>query len=279
MKKNIVFGIALFCFILTAAGTETFAQKVGFISSETVRQHFLEAKQAEQRIQSMVEDWKRELDIMQQEIQALEFEIEKNRLIWSDKEKAEKDMLLTEKKQARQAFAKAKFEVDGEYDRAVKVIMGPIEEKIYASVQEVAAESGYDIVWDQSTQPMPYVNFKYDLTVKVLRKLGVDVSELEKELREKIKNDPRNKRKRSYKSRGRSRSRSRTPDADRDVEREDESKPGESENDEKPEDPGPEGPGGNFRKKPPEGWKPPHGGNMPPPTDSASAIDAKEKKK
>ncbi len=83
--------------------------------------------------------------------------------------------------------------------------MKPIEEKIYAAVQEVSADQGYDLIWDQSTQPLAYVNFKYDITVKVLRKLGVDVDELEKELNKKIDNDPRNKEPEVKKSRRTSR--------------------------------------------------------------------------
>lgn len=181
------------------------AQKVGFISSNTIRERFLEAKQSEQRVQSIVDEWKRELAALQSQIDNLEFEIKKNRLIWSDQERQSKDMELQNLKTQREGYAKTKFEPNGEYDGIVKEIMKPIEEKIYAAVQEVAADQGYDIIWDQSTQPLAYVNFKYDITVKVLRKLGVDVDELEKELNKKIDNDPRNKEPEVKKSRRTSR--------------------------------------------------------------------------
>jgi len=170
----------------------TSAQKVGFISSETIRKHFIEAKQAEQRVQSIVEEWKRELAATQMQIENLEFEIRKNRLIWTDTERITKERELQELIINRERFAKLKFEAGGEYDNIVKQVMKPIEEKIYAAVQEVSSREGYDIIWDQSVNPLAYVNFKYDITVKVLRRLGVDVAELEKDLEQKIKNDPRN---------------------------------------------------------------------------------------
>ncbi len=59
-------------------------------------------------------------------------------------------------------------------------------------MQQVAADKGFDIILDQSIQPLPYVNYKYDLTINVLKVLGVDVSDLEKELQDKIEKDPRN---------------------------------------------------------------------------------------
>ncbi len=238
--KKIIFAAMLIILSLPAG---MMAQKVAFISSDAIRKHFLENKQAEQRIQSMVEEWKRELDAMQQEIESLEFEIQKNRLVWSDAERVMKEKELEQKKQNRLQYAKTKFEAGGEYDETVKIIMRPVEEKIYAAVQEVAAEQGFDMVWDQSKQPMPYVNFKYDLTVKVLRKLGVDVDKLEQDLKKKIENDPRNKKKKSYKPRRRSRS-----SKSREIERDpvENSQPAEGseeveEQEENPKEPGEEG--------------------------------------
>jgi outer membrane protein len=174
-----------------------FAQKVAFISSDMIREKFPEAKQAQQRIQSMVEDWKRELKFMQQKIENLQFDIKKNRLIWTDQERATKEKELEDQLKMREDFAKSKFEPGGEYDKVTYEIMKPIEEKIHASVQQVAADVGVDIIFDQSTQPLAYVNYKYDLTLRVLRKLGVDVEQLEADLQEKIKQDPRNERRKS----------------------------------------------------------------------------------
>ncbi|MFN3781823.1 MAG: OmpH family outer membrane protein, partial [Candidatus Kapaibacteriota bacterium] len=163
-----------------------------FIASDVIRENFPEAKQAEQRIRSIVEEWKRDLEDMDQRIENLKFEINKNRLVWTDEEKRLKEKELEDLTVAKLTYSRKKFEPGGEYDMVVKTIMQPIEDKIYAAVQKVAAENGFDIIWDKSTNPLAYVNYKYDLTLKVLRELGVDVSQMEKELQEKISKDPRN---------------------------------------------------------------------------------------
>lgn len=181
--------------LIVLSCTGAAAQKIGFINSETIREKFAEAKQAEQRLQSMVEEWKRELASMQQQIENLQFDIKKNRLIWTDSERSTKERELQAMLSNKELYAKNKFEPNGEYDMIVKQVMKPIEEKIYAAVQDVSANEGYDIIWDQSVQPLAYVNFKYDATVKVLRKLGVDVADLERDLNKKIDSDPRNDKK------------------------------------------------------------------------------------
>ncbi|MFA6570614.1 MAG: OmpH family outer membrane protein [Bacteroidota bacterium] len=187
---------------LIITNNEAKAQKVAFIASDIIRQYLPEAKQGDQRLNSIVDEWKRELDVMDQNISILENDIKKNRLVWTDEEKQDKEKELEAIRRDRLVFAKNKFESNGEYDKTVTEIMKPIEEKIYAAVQEVAVEEGFDIVFDKSVQPLPYCNFKYDLTVKVLRKLGVDVASLEKEQQEKINKDPRNAKKESKEAPG-----------------------------------------------------------------------------
>lgn len=197
----------LISFVSLFFAANLFAQKQGFVSSDLVREYFPEAKQAEQRLQSMVDEWKRELATMQTNVENLEFEIDKNRLIWSDGERMKKEEELKELKIAREAYAKAKFEPGGLYEETVQRIIRPVEQKIYAAVQKVANDNNYDFVFDQSIQPLTYVNYKYDLTVKVLKELGVPAAELEAELEKKIKEDPRNQTDRTRKptrtSRGR----------------------------------------------------------------------------
>lgn len=185
-----------------------FAQRVAFINSQMIRSKFTESQQAEQRINSFVDEWKRELNIMQKNIETLKFEINKNRLIWTEEEKGSKQKELNDLTERAEGFAKAKFTPNGEYDAIVKQIMAPIEHKISAAIQKVSNSRKFDIVFDQSVQPLAYVNFKYDLTLEVLRELGVDVEELEKELKDKISKDPANQKKESTTPRRVSRTRS-----------------------------------------------------------------------
>ena len=187
-RKIFCFSVLMFCLFNSQAS----AQKIGFVSSDQIRELFPEAMQADQRIETIRDEWKRELKELDQQIDAKQFEIEKNRLVWTDEEKTLNNNQLEQIKSERMQFAKNKYAVGGEYDQIIKAILKPVEEKIYAAIQKVSAQLKYDIVWDKSTQPLSYVNFKYDLTLKVLKELGVDVAALEAEQQEKISKDPRN---------------------------------------------------------------------------------------
>ncbi|MBL7975826.1 MAG: OmpH family outer membrane protein, partial [Candidatus Kapabacteria bacterium] len=100
---------------------------------------------------------------------------------------------LRKKRAEREDFAKKKFEPGGEYDQQAAAILKPVEEKLYTVVQDVSASEGYDVVLDKTTMPIPYVNPKYDLTVKVLKKLNIPADDLEEKQKKAIEDDPRNK--------------------------------------------------------------------------------------
>ena len=115
MKNIIIIGI-----LFVALTNQILSQRVAFINSNMIRNKFPEAQQAEQRIRSFVDEWKREINIMQRNIDNLEFEISKNRLIWTEEEKANKEKELRELKEQNDGYAKAKFAPNGEYDLIVR---------------------------------------------------------------------------------------------------------------------------------------------------------------
>ncbi|HBB26657.1 MAG TPA: hypothetical protein DCZ59_10360 [Bacteroidetes bacterium] len=170
------------------------AQKIAYVSTDFIRSQYESAKMAEERLSSYVDEWKSDMAQKQRDIDELEVEIRKNRLIWSEQERLAKEKEIDEKRRERDQFARMKFEPGGEYDQNAEELMQAIWKKIYTAIQKVAATDGYDIVWDKSVQPLVYVNAKYDITAKVMKELGIDAGDLEAKQKEAIEGDPRNKR-------------------------------------------------------------------------------------
>ncbi len=200
--------------LLFLAGPMCWSQKVGYIASQVIRERWQDMIQATQRIQSLVDDWKRELTQMQQQIDDLDLEIKKNRLIWSNEERSAKEAELQKKKAAREDFAHKKFDPNGEYDTQTQAIMKPVEEKLYLATQDVAASEGFDIVFDKTTVPIPYANPKFDITVKVMKKLNIPADDLEEKQKKAIEDDPKNKKDREQPQTPRKRSRTQTESND-----------------------------------------------------------------
>lgn len=197
--------------VILSSGTGVTAQKVGYMASQVIRERWQDMIQAQQRIQSMVDDWKRELGTMQQKIDELDAEVKKNRLVWSAEERQAKETELLKSKAAKEEFAHRKFDPGGEYDTQATSIIKNVEEKLYLASQDVAAAEGFDIIMDKSTQPIPYANPKYDLTVKVMKKLNIPAEDLEEKQKKAIEEDPKNKKDKEQPVVPRRRSRSSDP--------------------------------------------------------------------
>lgn len=181
--------------------TTLVAQKIGYVSSDAIKKKYEPYLMAQQRLDQMVVDWKNEIELMQKDIEGMELEVKKNRLIWSESERDQFQRELDSKRRKREDYAREIFEPGGKYDQEVESSMKNIWEKIYLGIQQVAAGDGYDIVWDKSTDPLVYVNAKYDLTVKVMKVLGINADSLEKKQLQVIDSDPRNQQKRETRSR------------------------------------------------------------------------------
>jgi outer membrane protein len=190
MTKRIISSLASLVLFCTVGS----AQKIGYVSTDFIRSQYESARQAEERLSAYVDEWKADMAQKQRDIDELEIEIKKNRLIWSEPERQAKEKEIEEKRRERDQFARLKFEPGGEYDQNAEQLMQAVWKKIYTAIQKVAATDAYDIVWDKSVQPLVYVNAKYDITAKVMKELGIDAGDLEAKQKEAIEGDPRNKR-------------------------------------------------------------------------------------
>ena len=65
------------------------------------------------------------------------------------------------------------FGKDGELFKKREALLKPINDEIYAAIQEIANEMKYDIVKDRSADPgLIYMSNKLDISDQVLQKLG-----------------------------------------------------------------------------------------------------------
>lgn len=160
--------------------------KVAFVNSSSIRERFPEYQTAKQRIESLVADWKKQADDQQAQIQALEVEIQKKRLIWSEAELKDRELLLQKRRADREEFIRRTFNSGGTFDTEAANIMRPVEAKIAAAIQEVALTENFDYVWDKSTQPILYANPRFDITAKAMDKLGLFTDDIKAKLNEAI---------------------------------------------------------------------------------------------
>lgn len=133
---------------------------------------------ARARLAEVQSSWLREISRQESDIDKARQQIALNRLLWNQQEKQEAAAQLADLESKLAAFRGARFGPGGEYEKLQADLMGPVLDKVTVAIEEEAKSGKYDYVLDKSNRAVGIVfaNPANDITVGVLRRLGVDVS-------------------------------------------------------------------------------------------------------
>ncbi len=171
--KHIITSITVFLFFLGAVGGTGFAQsKIGYVDIDYILKNLPEAQEAQRKLDQLVDSWQKELSKLEKEWQDKFEDYDKRKLILTDAGRAAAEKELRELDQKILTFRDQKFGQNGELFKKEDELMKPIQDKVFAMVDEIAKAEDYDYVLDKSGGVIIlYAKDKYDLTQKVLDRL------------------------------------------------------------------------------------------------------------
>jgi outer membrane protein len=164
--------LSILTLFLLVATTLFAQQKIGYVDSKVIVESMQDAKDAQANLDNIVTQWKAELKQFNDSLSFIKEDYEKKKLVLTEKarQQREEDIKGLEKKIAD--YKLLKFGENGEYFQKQSELMKPVQDKVFKAIQDVAKDGSYDFVIDRSSQLMLlYMNDKYDLTQKVLKKL------------------------------------------------------------------------------------------------------------
>lgn len=168
MKRNILV-LALIFFPLSFCFPQA---KIGYVDTKIIIESMEDARDAQKNLDNVVLQWKGELQNLNDSLLSMKDDFEKKKLILTDKVKQQKEEEIRDLEKKIADFKTAKFGENGEYFQKQNELMKPVQDKIFKAIQDVAREGSYDYVFDRTSEILLlYVNEKYDLTQKVIKKL------------------------------------------------------------------------------------------------------------
>ena len=172
MKKHLL----IFAAIILSSGflfAQTSNLKIGFVDSQTILTQFPEAIKAQGDLDALTNKWGAHIDSLTADLQKDYADYQKKaKTMTEDKQLVEQQKLL-QKQQAIDNYKKAKFsQPNGEIYQKNQEIFGPVKDKVYKAIQEVAKEESMQFVFDKTGDAvMLYGDPTFDITYKVLDKL------------------------------------------------------------------------------------------------------------
>jgi outer membrane protein len=169
MKKFLV--AAGLAFIVAAPA---FAQegKIGYVDSQKIFTESPEFQDAQAKFDKEVEDWNTQAAAMNDEVDKLKAENEKNSLVWSTTKKKEAEDRLKAKQDTLQNYLETTFGQGGKAEKRMAELSKPIKDRIIGIIKRIAIENDYDVVLDAANVSIAYAKESLDLTDEVVAELA-----------------------------------------------------------------------------------------------------------
>ncbi|UCD18425.1 MAG: OmpH family outer membrane protein [Candidatus Zixiibacteriota bacterium] len=169
--KRILLAASVALFMIAALASTGSAQlgKFGYVDSDKIFANYKDWVKAQEEFNTEYKAWDEEARQMQEELDEMVAEFEKQKLILSPDKKKEREAAIDAKRQALDAYTKQIFGPAGEAERRNNALVKPLLEKINAAIERVATEGNYDFIFNSGG--LAYAKKDFDITDKVLEAL------------------------------------------------------------------------------------------------------------
>lgn len=177
LRKNIFLSTLLLCAAFSIAEAQS---KIAFLDASKILKKMPEAIDAESRLQALINGWNRDANEMQAELDRKRNEYDRKKLIMTDGERSAIEIDMADIKSRLDKFRQEKYGPTGELFSQQTSLMQPAYDKLKKTIDEIAVEGKFDYVFDRNSKDysMLYSNAKFDLTLQVAKKLGIETNDI-----------------------------------------------------------------------------------------------------
>ena len=168
MKYKVLFLLT----ILSLMSFSTYAQRsvrIGYIDTEYILQNVPEYQEASTQLNKKVLQWKSEIDTKLKTIEQKKTELDNERVLLTKDLYDERFEDISFEEAEILDYQQKRFGPDGDLIIQKRQLIEPIQDQIFAAVQDIATTGKYDFVFDKSADVvMLYSAERYDLSERVL---------------------------------------------------------------------------------------------------------------
>lgn len=159
---------------LVMFGTMAFAQRYAIIDTKYILDKMPEYKDADKKLQAVSEQWQKEIDDKQVQLDKMYKNYEAEQFMLSEELKKKREDELFNKEKELRDLQKKRFGYEGDLFKERQKLVKPIQDKVYTAVQKIAVARGYDFILDKSEGiTVIFADPKIDKSEDILRELGI----------------------------------------------------------------------------------------------------------
>ena len=145
--------------------------KIGYIDSNEIMTKFEEVRQVQVTLEKEQRKLQAEMENLIQQLDSLNQEYDRQRLLMSDSRRQEKEQELVRSEKQIQKFQMDKFGPEGEIYRKQNQLLKPVLAKVDEAIQAVGKRQEYDYIMDAVGGAIVYALDSNNLTEDVIEEL------------------------------------------------------------------------------------------------------------
>ena len=171
MKLKVLFLVTIACMLSLASYSQR-GVRIGYIDTEYILENIPEYQEASGQLASKVQKWKSEIETQLSGIEQKRKDLSNEKALLTKEliEEREEDIAFEEKEILD--YQQKRFGPNGDLMIQKKQLIQPIQDQIFAAVQDIAEKQKYDFVFDKSADVvMLYSADRYDFSEQVIRSI------------------------------------------------------------------------------------------------------------
>ena len=166
--KKFLAALSMALFLAVSAN----AQRIAYVDVNTILESISSYQSAQQELDKLASGWRQEIAQEYDKIKGLYNRYQAEQVLLSDEARQQREDEIMEKEKEVRDLQKNKFGPEGELFKRRQELVRPIQDKVFAAIEEYANERGYDFIFDKSgSTGMIFSNPQYDKTSDIMDKL------------------------------------------------------------------------------------------------------------
>lgn len=171
MKLKVLFLVAT-VFMLSMSSFAQRGVRIGYIDTEYILENVPEYQQATSQLESKVQKWKSEIEQQLGGIEQKRKDLSNEKALLTKELITEREEDISFEEKEILDYQQKRFGPNGDLMIQKKQLIQPIQDQIFAAVQDIAEKSKYDFVFDKSADVvMLYSAKRYDFSEQVIRSI------------------------------------------------------------------------------------------------------------
>ncbi len=161
-----------FC-LLAGISLIAFSQKFAMVDMEYIMKNIPAYESANEQLNQVSKKWQSEVETQMQEVQKMYKNYQTELVFLSDEMKVKREEEIVAKEKAAQDLKRTYFGPEGELFKKRQSLMKPIQDEIYAAIQEISKDKDLSLVFDKSSaMSVIFASPALDISDLILGKLG-----------------------------------------------------------------------------------------------------------